>query len=187
MISLPELMLALVGSWKLIRLEEKALDFFDLSERGFWKSFTAAALLIAAQCLVLLWVASPQKEPVHIVLREVASGTMLWLSYPLIAHYVLIYLGCRERYFSYIVPFNWLQLPFGLAFLATSLLVLMNMKFVLLFYVLIGVWIFYHARLIRLSLNVAPNMAFALALFEFFLGLVLQAVAVAVSAGFVGA
>ena len=185
MISFSEMILAFMGCQRLLRRDDSALSFFDLSERGFWKSYTPAALMIVAQCGVLL-VLSTAPDPLHLILREIVAGTMLWLSYPLVAYYVLGYLGCRERFFAYIVPLNWLQLPFGLAFLIISLFFLAFPKLALLFYACIAAWIYYHARLARLSLGIAPNMSFALALFEFFLGLILQAMVVAVSASFSG-
>ena len=180
MIARYELTAALEGTRRMIRLDDGALSFFDQSAQGFWKSFAAAVFIIGAHITVFMLFSS-QGNLLYGVSREISTGIMLWFAYPLVAWYMLGYLDRRDRFFTYIVPFKWLQLPFSLAFLVVGLLVLMNPKLMILFYLCIGAWIFYHWRLVRASLGVTPSMALALTLFEFFLTLILQTCAFALS------
>ena len=42
--SLVEVVQALYGTWRFARLDRGAMRYFDLSHRGVWRSFWAAAL-----------------------------------------------------------------------------------------------------------------------------------------------
>ena len=44
--SLRETLIGIYGAWRLARLERGAMSYFDASAEGFWKSFSAAALLL---------------------------------------------------------------------------------------------------------------------------------------------
>lgn len=174
------LLAALEGTRRLIRLDDSALSFFDQSAQGFWKSFDAVALIIAAHLVAFILFSAPANL-FHGISREILTGIILWLAYPLIAHYLVIYLDRSDRYFTYIVPFNWLRLPLNLASLIAALLALTNSGLTFLFYLCIGAWIFYHWRLVRTSLGVSASMALALTLFEFFFTLIVQSSILATS------
>jgi len=45
---------ALTGAWRLARLDPQGMRWFDLSERGFWRSFQAAVIAAPAYLLLLL-------------------------------------------------------------------------------------------------------------------------------------
>lgn len=105
-----EIAKALYGAWRLARFDARGLEYFDRSLNGFWKSFFAAA--IAAPAHFGLLALAGGEAPVVLdglfgLLREASIYVISWLAFPLIMVYVTRHLDREERYFDYIVPYNW--------------------------------------------------------------------------------
>lgn len=120
-----EIAKALYGAWRLARFDARGLEYFDRTLDGFWKSFFAAA--IAAPAHLGLLVLAGGDSPVMIgglfgLMREAAIYVISWLAFPLVMVYVTRYLDREERYFDYIVPYNWAGVLQIAAFLLVSAL-----------------------------------------------------------------
>jgi hypothetical protein len=120
-----EIAAAVIGALRLWKGDPAALDFFDRSPEGFWRSFTAA-LLAAPAHLLLLVVSSTRAELAghwpRIVVVEAIAYVISWIAYPLIMVFVADRLGRGDRYFEYMVPYNWAGLVQMLVFLAVAVL-----------------------------------------------------------------
>ena len=108
-----EIWQALYGAWRFARLDRNALHYFDLSHRGVWRSFWAAALSYPG-FLLLIWLrldadTLAQSSLLHIVLVETIGDVIGWCAFPLAVLALCRWLGREERGFDFIAPYNWSQ------------------------------------------------------------------------------
>lgn len=120
-----EIARALYGAWRLARFDARGLDYFDRSLDGFWKSFFAAAIAAPAHFGLLALAGSD--SPIAIgglfgLMREAAIYAISWLAFPLAMVYVTRHLDREDRFFDYIVPYNWASILQIVAFLLVSAL-----------------------------------------------------------------
>ena len=106
---------ALVGCLRLARGDRGGLACFDRSLDGFWRSFTAAFLGYPLFLLLLMmrvsladWSAT---GGVQIILVETIGYVISWVAFPLVMLRVLRWIGREQRFFDFMVPYNWCQLP----------------------------------------------------------------------------
>ena len=106
-----ELWQALYGAWRLARLDRHALHYFDLSHRGTWRSFWAAAYCYPF-FLFERWLELPVENVAnsslgHIFLVESIAYVVGWTAFPLAALALCRWLGREERGFDFITVYNW--------------------------------------------------------------------------------
>ena len=113
---------ALYGTWRFARLDRSAMRFFDLSHRGVWRSFWAAALCYPLYIVLLLQRpdadAVAQSGLLQILVVETIAFVVGWAAFPLIVLGFCRWIGREEQGFDFIAIYNWSQ-------------VLMNVLFVL--------------------------------------------------------
>ncbi len=98
------------GAWRLACHDRGGMRCFDTSLDGFWKSFYAA--LFAAPGFVFLKLLSLSGLGAEFPLfRFLALQSVIyfisWFAFPLVVIYVTDALDRWERYFDFIVAFNW--------------------------------------------------------------------------------
>jgi hypothetical protein len=108
-----EIWQALYGAWRFARLDRNAIHYFDLSHRGVWRSFWAAALCYPG-FLLLLWLrldddTLAQSSLGHIFLVETIGDIVGWCAFPLAVLGLCRWLGREERGFEFITAYNWSQ------------------------------------------------------------------------------
>jgi hypothetical protein len=120
-----EMRLALVGALRLARADRGGLACFDRSLDGFWRSFRAAVigyplylLLLAMRVTVAEW---QQSGGFIIVTVETIGYVIGWVAFPLVMLVVTQRLGRAHRYFDFMVPYNWSQLPQSALFVLVGL------------------------------------------------------------------
>ena len=134
MLSLRELSFALFGVWRLAHLDPRGLAFFDLSESGARRSFSAAALMAPLYGLTL-FVAFHRRgtdaeavraavDPLRYTIVEAIAYSMSWTAYPVILEWLSRRLGCRARFVAYLTIYNWSMVLQNSVVLLFSLLVL---------------------------------------------------------------
>lgn len=108
------------GCVRVIRLDPDALQDFNLTEAGFWRSFYAAVYLLPLY-LVHASVAQPKGvSDAKYWLVEAIAYPLSWTLWPLIAFYVCRSANLADRYIAYITVYNWAQiLLFGGMMLVT--------------------------------------------------------------------
>jgi hypothetical protein len=106
-----ELWRALYGAWRFVLLDRNALHYFDLSHRGTWRSFWAAAYCYPA-FLLERWLEVPATDVAsaglgHIFLVESIGYLISWTAFPLAVLALSRWLGREERGFDFITAYNW--------------------------------------------------------------------------------
>ena len=110
MITTREAATALYGAYRLARVDEHGMDFFDTSIEGFWRSFYAAALV--APLYVILMVTrfqagDVQASGLQFVAVEMIAYVTSWVAFPVVAAYLAPMVQRDHRYLRYIVAYNW--------------------------------------------------------------------------------
>ena len=110
-----EFRLAIAGALKFVRGDRDALAYFDRSLDGFWRSFRAAVVAYPL-FLILLLLRVPAAEwaqagGVRIILVETIGYVILWVLFPLAMLPLSRALGREHRFFDFMVPYNWSQVP----------------------------------------------------------------------------
>jgi branched-subunit amino acid transport protein AzlD len=111
----PEAWLALSGALRLARGDRGGLACFDRSLDGFWRSFRAAAITYPLYLVLLTMrvsVADWQRSGGwRIVIVETIGYVVAWVAFPLIMLEVTRWIGRANRFFDFMVPYNWCQVP----------------------------------------------------------------------------
>ncbi len=120
-----ELRWALVGSLRLARGDRGGLAYFDRSLDGFWRSFLSAFLgypfflmLLTMRVGLADWNAA---GGLRIILIETIGYVISWVAFPLVMLSVLRWIGREQRFFDFMVPYNWCQLPQSVLFVLVGL------------------------------------------------------------------
>ena len=110
-----EARLALAGALRLAVGDRSALACFDRSLDGFWRSFRAAVIcyplylvLLAMRITLAEW---ERSGGWHIVTVETIGYVIAWVAFPLLMLNVTRVIGRAHRYFDFMVPYNWCQVP----------------------------------------------------------------------------
>ena len=178
MISAREAAGALYGIWQIFRVDDKALSFFNATEDGFCRSFSAAFVLAPFQVLYQITVFTSMEQPPHALRMTVVESleyVILWVLYPLTIYHVTRLLDCKDMFFKYAVAYNWFQMGIGLfimpwiilsgfGFLPESIADFIGtMAFV--------AYTFYAAFIARIGLEVAVGTAIGIVLIDILLTL----------------
>jgi hypothetical protein len=167
---------ALTTALRTVRFDGKALDDYDRSFEGFFRSFFAAFLalpihiflslgevkvLAAASALSTEGSPAPAPEGFSYSLGDVFLYALDWVTFPIVMIGVTRLIGAQARYVPYIVAYNWgsfivllATVPPYLAYLSGAVPIT---GFVMLFYVSIAFVMAYRWMLARevLKINAA--------------------------------
>ena len=120
-----EVQLALAGCLRLARGDRGGLACFDRSLDGFWRSFRAAVIsyplylmLLAMRVSVAEW---QQSGGWRIVTVETIGYVVAWVAFPLLMLNVVRWIGRAHRFFDFLVPYNWCQVPQSALFVLVGL------------------------------------------------------------------
>jgi hypothetical protein len=184
-----EVRLALAGTWRLARGDRGGLSCFDRSVEGFWRSFRAAVIsyplylvLLAMRVSVAEW---QRSGGWRIVTVETIGYVIGWVAFPLLMLTVTQRLGRAHRFFDFMVPYNWCQLPQSALFVLVGLAVEGGMLGLpsaegigTVAVVATFVYEWYVWYIARVALDTAGLAAVFIALLDFALGVVISQVAV---------
>ena len=184
-----EVRLALAGTWRLARGDRGGRSYFDRSFDGFWRSFRAAIIsyplylvLLAMRVSVGDW---QRSGGLRIVTVETIGYVIGWVAFPLLMMTVTQRLGRAHRFFDFMVPYNWCQLPQSALFVLAGLAVEGGMLgpqpgesigIVAVFATLVYEWYVWYIA--RVALDTTAAAAVFIALLDFVLGVVISQVAV---------
>lgn len=120
-----ELRWALIGCLRLARGDRGGLAYFDRSLDGFWRSFLSAfvsypffLVLLTMRISLADWNAA---GGLRIILAETIGYVISWVAFPLVMLSVLRWIGRGHRFFDFMVPYNWCQLPQSVLFVLVGL------------------------------------------------------------------
>jgi hypothetical protein len=120
-----EVRLALAGALRLAKGDRGGLACFDRSLDGFWRSFRAAAIaypffliLLMMRVTVTQW---ERSGGWYIVAVETIGYVTSWVAFPLAMLTVTRWIDRAHRFFDFMVPYNWSQLPQSALFVLVGL------------------------------------------------------------------
>jgi hypothetical protein len=120
-----EARLALAGTLRLAVGDRTALACFDRTLDGFWRSFRAAVIcyplylvLLAMRVSVAEW---QRSGGWRIVTVETIGYVIAWVAFPLLMVNVTRWIGRAYRFFDFMVPYNWCQVPQSLLFVLVGI------------------------------------------------------------------
>ena len=120
-----EARLALAGTLRLAVGDRRALARFDRTLDGFWRSFRAAVICYPLYLVLLtMRVSGPewQRSGVwRIIIVETIGYVIAWVAFPLLMLNVTRWIGRAQRFFDFMVPYNWCQVPQSLLFVLVGI------------------------------------------------------------------
>jgi hypothetical protein len=116
---------AIVGSLRLAKGDRGGLACFDRSLDGFWRSFFAGVLSYPLYlALLTMRVSAAEWEAagvLRIILVETIGYVIAWVAFPLLMLSVTRWISRQGRFFDFMVPYNWCQLPQSVLFVLVGL------------------------------------------------------------------
>ena len=110
-----EAWLALTGAIRLARGDRGGMAYFDASEEGFWRSFRAGVLCYPLYLILLAFPIElgdpPALDPWRVTIVETIHYVISWVAFPLLMIPLVDWLGRHDRYFGFMVAYNWSQAP----------------------------------------------------------------------------
>ncbi|KZL22007.1 hypothetical protein PsAD2_00032 [Pseudovibrio axinellae] len=119
---LQEIRQSCIASWRIMKGESEALQQFDLSADGFWRSFLVVFVLLPFYFLGLLAEQSLLLET-HLAKGQeaaefISDGSPLylgkslalfvdWITFPIVVGFLSASIGLRKNYGPYIIVRNW--------------------------------------------------------------------------------
>ena len=145
------------GAWRIALLDRGALNYFDLTINGFWRSFMALGIVLPLYLAFLIighgkspgpgLAPGPVPALEWYIVVKMAAFNITWLLFPLIMVPISRLLDLSATYVQYIIVWNWsnvlavaVVLPAVMLFLSSTLpgqtgaIVLMVAHITMLFY-----------------------------------------------------
>ncbi len=185
-ITIQEISDAVNAAWRMAMRDPDALAGFDLSERGFWKSFWVIALaapfwlwLVLSQPAYLRELAALSGQTLETpseasyLLAQAVEYLLGWIVFPLVMVPVVRLLEVRTRYVPYIIAHNWAMFLVYFVFAMPPIalynlgLISVSVKSTLDFLVLL-LQLAYLWQVARSALAVAPFQAVVVVLVDIF-------------------
>src|ERR1700719_3495929 len=120
-----EVRVAVIGALRLAGGARGGLSSFDRSLDGFWRSFRAAVIsyplylvLLSMRVTVGEW---ERSGALLIITVETIAYVIAWTAFPLMMLIVAQRIGRPHRFFDFMVPYNWSQLPQSALFVLVGL------------------------------------------------------------------
>ena len=114
---------AVYGAGRLALWDKSALNWFELSVAGFWRSF--AAVLIVAPFYFLVILTPPGETSGEVAgigfLGGLAVYLLSWIAFPVVMIAVAHLLSLSRTYVTFIIVHNWSQVIIMAAFLPLAL------------------------------------------------------------------
>jgi hypothetical protein len=118
---------ALYGCAKILRWNADGLNYFNATLQGFWRSYIAALALAPIYAFLIFADFPSSRDLARAIPVEISAYVMGWVAYPLAMTRLAGFLGKGQRYFSYMVAYNWFRIVQSLALLPIALLSLLGL------------------------------------------------------------
>jgi len=125
-----EIAKTLHGLFLIIKFDNNFVNLFDNSEKYFWKSFYAAIIVAPFQFIYEwgLYINLDEKPPlIRIIPIEILEYIILWLLFPLVMNYIVKVINREDKYFNYIIAYNWFQMGISITIMPFVILSIFNL------------------------------------------------------------
>ena len=114
---LVEITKSINGAWRIARMDQNALNYFNMSIEGFWRSFLAV-LIVAPLYVVFLVLNLGQLTAMELptgsstskelyVAITLAAHILGWLAFPVVMIPISRLMDLSQSYVPYIIVWNW--------------------------------------------------------------------------------
>jgi len=180
MVSIKEITSSLYGAYRLARLDPDALQYFNISASGFYRSFAAVFLalpffLIENAIDYKKFETATSFAPFLIVLG--IALTVSWMCYLIAAGFLARLLDIFQHFTVFVIVYNWSQLGIIIIWLPLSVLStglldgglssIISLLFIAATYV-------YLWRILRITLGISGLLAVGFAFLEFIIAILTQ-------------
>ncbi|TAL02128.1 MAG: hypothetical protein EPO08_07925 [Rhodospirillaceae bacterium] len=179
MITLEQLAAALYGVWLLLKLDVRALDYFEKTPGGFARSFLPAAVLLPLDVVHSILVYDPTQTKLALgpyLVVQVLAYVISCVAFPFVMLYVTQLLNRAPRFLTYMVPYNWFQLPVNIVLLSMDLLVdvgwISSQLFGFIYLFTLTVYFAFGTFVARIGLVIGIMSAMGIVILDFLLGLI---------------
>jgi len=120
-----EILKSLYGAYRLGRFDRDGLTFFNVTPTGFFRSFTAAAIVAPFFLLLMLARFNNLDEPplfIRYLSLEIISFVIAWCAFPLIMVRLCRSFDRRDRYIQFIIAYNWSLVPQNVIYISIVVL-----------------------------------------------------------------
>jgi len=110
---------SVMAAGRMIKFDGNAINDFDISERGFWRSFFAAVLVLPFSLMmaasrydlitdgVSIGVISNDIPFGRFMFVEMVAYVISWTAYPVLMSVFVKHLNCQQNYIRGVVAYNW--------------------------------------------------------------------------------
>jgi len=183
MLNLRDIALSLYGAIQFARLDRSAIQYFENTPEAFWRSFQAAIVTLPAYILLQLinFADVPVSDgPIRIFFVESCAYIVAWVLFPLIMTTISDALQRGDKYYRFIVAWNWAIVPqvflyLALTALASSGTLPVSMAAFLGICVLAAV-LLYQGFIATFMLDIRPSAAAMIVVVDFAIALLLNQV-----------
>jgi hypothetical protein len=114
MAPLSEIIASIYGAVRLARFSPDGMSFFNISASGFFRSFTAAAIVAPFFFVLLLVRFDSISEPPlfsRFLILESLAYVIAWCTFPLVMEGLSRTMLRRDKYVPFIIAYNWAMVP----------------------------------------------------------------------------
>ena len=118
-----EIASSLYGAWRLARLDKTALQFFNRSVEGFWRSFFAAVIVLPAHAALMFGQVADSEMtagPLEFAAVQGLIYVLGWTVFPLVMFHLAEVMQRSGEYIGYVVASNWASVLEAAFYLAVS-------------------------------------------------------------------
>ena len=101
---------AIYGAWQLARFNVNGLQYFENTPAAFWRSFSAAVIVLPAYAILVLLRLVDQPVaagPFTVFLVQSIAYVTGWVAFPLVMYYVTRATSREQWFCRYMVAYNW--------------------------------------------------------------------------------
>ena len=114
---LVEITKSINGAWRIARMDQNALNYFNMSIEGFWRSFLAVLIVVPLYVVFLvlnlgqlsgmeLHVGSATPTDFYVAIK-LAAHILGWLAFPVVMIPISRLMDLSQSYVPYIIVWNW--------------------------------------------------------------------------------
>lgn len=172
----PEITGSLSGAWRLARFDPSGMNDFDLSIRGFWRSFGAAFVVLPVYIyFVAVNFDGTDATTAWFVIVKALAYAAAWAAFPIVMVGLAQVLNLKANYVPFIIASNWASVLQVLLFIPVNTLAAFNGlesdATGLLYFLTTVIVLVYQWFVARTALQTTIGVAAGLVAVDLFLGL----------------